>query len=249
MNVTLNEKEHVEYLDRNVGIIVSDEHTFGTDALLLASFSQAKKNDVICDLGTGCGIIPFLFYRDGNRSLTAVEIQENACSQVRRSIEMNEAGDYFTLINSDLRELDYRKFNGDFSLVTMNPPYTKANAGIQSARQNEKIARHETMCSIEDIAFCASRLLKFGGRICICGRPERLFETMKALSEKKLEPKRLRTVQKNSETAPWLFLLEARLGGKSGMTVLPPFYIEDECGCESEELLSVLGKYREETVI
>ena len=248
MEAKLNEKEHIEYLSEKTGIIVSDEHTFGTDALLLAYFASPKNSDVICDLGTGCGIIPFIFFRDGNKNITAVEIQENACNQVKRSIEMNSAEKSVTLINSDLRELDFRALNGKFSLVTMNPPYTKANGGIESENQNEKIARHETMCDISDVALCASKLLKYGGRLCICGRPERLFETMKALSDKKIEPKRLRTVQKNTSSAPWLFLLEGRLGGKSGMTVLPPLYIENDDKSESDELLSILGKYREETV-
>ncbi len=247
MNVTLGEKEHIEFLDEKTRVIVSDEHTFGTDAILLASFSSPKKNDIICDLGTGCGIIPFLFYRDGNRFLTAVEIQENACNQVERSIELNGAKDSFTLIHSDLRQLDFKLLNGKFSLVTMNPPYTKSNSGIKSEKESEKIARHETMCSISDIALCASKILKFGGRLCLCGRPERLFETMKALSEKKIEPKKLRTVHKNTKTAPWLFLLEARLGGKSGLTVMPPLYIENDDKSESEELLKILGKYREGT--
>jgi tRNA1(Val) A37 N6-methylase TrmN6 len=249
MDIKLNENEHIEYLSAEVGVFGSPAHTFGTDALLLASFAAPKKSDIICDLGTGCGIIPFLFYRDGNRKLTAVEIQKNACEQVRRSIEMNKAGEYFTLINSDLRELDFKNLNGKFSLVTMNPPYTKANGGIESEKDSEKIARHETMCSISDVALCSSRLLRFGGRLCVCGRPERLFETMKALSEKNIEPKRLRMVQKNTKTSPWLFLLEARLGGKSGMTVSSPLYIEDGNGNESEELLSILGKYREETAL
>ena len=249
MEVKLSEKEHIEYLSEDTGVVVSDEHTFGTDALLLASFSAPKKNDVICDLGTGCGIIPFLFFRDGYSNITAVEIQGNACDQVERSIEMNNAEDKINLINSDLRELDFVSLNGRFSLVTMNPPYTKANGGIESEKQNERIARHETMCDISDVALCASKILKFGGRLCICGRPERLFETMKALSDKKIEPKRLRTVQKNTESAPWLFLLEGRLGGKSGMTVLPPLYIEKDDGTESDELLSILGKYREETAL
>ena len=246
MNASLKEKEHIEYLSEKVGVIVSDEHTFGTDALLLASFASPKPNDVICDLGTGCGIIPFVFLRDGSKSITAVEIQENACEQVKRSIEMNEAKD-ITLIHSDLRELDFKELNGKFSLVTMNPPYTKAQGGIESEKESEKIARHETMCDISDVALCASKILKYGGRLCVCGRPERLFETMKALSERKIEPKRLRMVQKNTTCAPWLFLLEGRLGGKSGMTVLSPLYIENEDKSESDELLSILGKYREET--
>jgi len=246
MNVTLNEKEHIEYLGDNVGVIVSEEHTFGTDAILLASFSSAKKNDTICDLGTGCGIIPFLFLRDKAKNLTAVEIQQNACCQVERSIELNNAKESIRLINSDLRFLDFKELNGKFSLVTMNPPYTKAGGGIESGKNNEKIARHETMCSISDVASCASKLLKFGGRLCVCGRPERLFETMKSLSDKNIEPKRLRLVSKNPKTAPWLFLLEGRLGGKSGMTVMPQLFIEDDDGKESPELLSILGKYREE---
>jgi tRNA1(Val) A37 N6-methylase TrmN6 len=249
MNVPLNEKEHIEYLSEKVGVIVSDEHTFGTDALLLASFSSPKKSDVICDLGTGCGIIPFIFWRDGIKNITAVEIQKNACNQVERSIKMNSASLGVTLINSDLRKLDFKSLNGKFSLVTMNPPYTKAQGGIESEKQNEKIARHETMCDISDVALCASKILKFGGRLCVCGRPERLFETMKALSDKNIEPKRLRMVQKNTSSAPWLFLLEGRLGGKSGMTVSSPLYIENDDKTESDELLSILGKYREETAL
>lgn len=249
MDFKLSEKEHIEYLSEKTSVIVSDEHTFGTDALLLASFAAPKTNDVICDLGTGCGIIPFLFLRDGNKNITAVEIQANACDQVKRSIEMNSAEDKINLINSDLRELDFVSLNGKFSLVTMNPPYTKAKGGIESEKKNEKIARHEIMCDISDVASCASKILKFGGRLCVCGRPERLFETMKALSDKKIEPKKLRTVQKNTNSAPWLFLLEGRLGGKSGMTVLSPLYIENEDGTESDELLSILGKYREETAL
>ena len=243
MNVPLNEKEHIEFLSEKVGVIVSDEHSFGTDALLLASFSSPKKSDVICDLGTGCGIIPFIFWRDGIKNITAVEIQKNACNQVERSIKMNSASLGVTLINSDLRKLDFKSLNGKFSLVTMNPPYTKAQGGIESEKQNEKIARHETMCDISNVALCASKILKFGGRLCVCGRPERLFETMKALSDKNIEPKRLRMVQKNTSSAPWLFLLEGRLGGKSGMTVSSPLYIEND------ELLSILGKYREETAL
>ncbi|MBO4339347.1 MAG: methyltransferase [Clostridia bacterium] len=248
MNATLYENEHIEYLSEKTPVIVSDEHTFGTDALLLASFASPKSNDVICDLGAGCGIIPFIFLRDGNRKITAVEIQENACDQIKRSVEMNNAEDKITLINSDLKELDFASLNGRFSLVTMNPPYTKAQGGIESEKKSEKIARHETMCDISDVALCASKILKYGGRLCVCGRPERLFETMKALSDKKIEPKRLRMVQKNTKSAPWLFLLEGRLGGKSGMTVSSPLYIENDDGEESDELLSILGKYREETV-
>ena len=69
---------------------------------------------------------------------------------------------------------------------------------------------------------------------------------MTALSAHHIEPKRLRMVQKRMQTPPWLFLLEGRLGGNTGLTVLPPLYIEKETGGDSDELLKILGKYREE---
>jgi tRNA1(Val) A37 N6-methylase TrmN6 len=248
MDIKLNENEHVEYLSREVGVIVSPEHTFGTDALLLASFAEPKKSDDVCDLGTGCGIIPFLFFRDGIKNITGVEIQENACDQAQRSIEMNGAADSVKILNCDLKELPAKRYNGEFSLVTMNPPYKKANAGIKSRSKSEQIARHETMCTLDDITECCSKILKYGGRLCMCGRPERLFETMRAMSNHNIEPKKLRMVQKRVHTPPWLFLLEGRLGGNSGLTVLPPLFIEKETGGDSDELLAILGKYREETV-
>ena len=81
-SITLYDGEHIEDLGCDVGVIVSKQHTFGTDAMLLASFANPKRNDIACDFGTGCGIIPFLWLRDGKCSkISAVEIQENACNQ------------------------------------------------------------------------------------------------------------------------------------------------------------------------
>lgn len=77
--ITLNNDEHIEYLSRDLGLIVSKEHTFGTDALLLADFASPKRYDICCDFGTGCGIIPMLWCRDGcGKEISAVEIQEKA---------------------------------------------------------------------------------------------------------------------------------------------------------------------------
>lgn len=247
MDITLIENEHIEYLSKTVGVVVSKEHTFGTDAILLADFAAPKTKDIACDLGTGCGIVPFLFYRDGVQKTVAVEIQQNACAQVSRSIKFNSAENEIKLINSNLKDIKNPEYNGKFDLVTMNPPYKKAGSGIKNDGDSARIARHETECTLEDISACAARLLKFGGRFCVCGRPERLFETMNEMHRAKIEPKRLRTVHKNSFSAPWLFLLEGRYGGKSGMTVMNPLYIETDDGKESKELLSILGKYREET--
>lgn len=244
-NIELFEKEHIEYLSDDVGVIVSSNHTFGTDAILLASFACPKIKDKACDLGTGCGIIPFLWLRDGLcSSISAVELQKDAANQVERSIDLNSNSN-LQIYNYNLKNLKGVLPFGGYDLVTINPPYKKAQSGIESTENSAKIARHEVECTLEDIAKISSKLLKFGGKLCMCNRPERLFETLNEMHKAKVEPKRLRLVHKNSFSAPWLFLVEGRRGGKNGMTVMPPLFIENSDGGYSDEMLSILGKYRE----
>ena len=162
--ITLNKDEHIEYLSKDLGLIVSKEHTFGTDALLLADFASPKRYDVCCDFGTGCGIIPMLWCRDGcGKEISAVEIQEKACSQLTRSVKANDLQDKLFVYNADLKEAPRIFPCGKFDVITMNPPYKAENAGIKSQKENEKIARHETLCNLRDITKAASKLLKFGG--------------------------------------------------------------------------------------
>lgn len=246
-NIRLTENEHIEILGNGVGVIVSDEHTFGTDAMLLADFAAAKRNDTACDLGTGCGIIPMLWARDGRCDrIFGVEIQQKGYGQFLRSIEAFGLSEKVFAVNSDLRELKGKLSLGSFDLVTMNPPYKKENAGITSRKQSEQIARHETVCTFDDICKAASSLLKFGGRFSICIRPERMFEMMKTMSDCRLEPKRLRLVKSRAGEKPWLCLIESRLGGRSGMTVEPDFVLYGDDGGYTEEMNSILYLYRKD---
>ncbi len=246
-NTVLNENEHIEILGNGVGVIVSREHTFGTDAMLLARFCAAKKSDAACDLGTGCGIIPLLWKRDGIcKTVYGVEIQQKGFGQFQRSIEMNGLEESVFAVCSDLKDLKGKLPQGRFDLVSMNPPYKKENAGIKSAKENDKIARHETLCTLEDVCGAAASLLKYGGRFCVCIRPERMFEAMLGMKNHKLEPKRLRLVVSREGERPWLCLIEAKSGGKSGLSVEKNFVVYTENDRYSEEMNDILRLYREE---
>lgn len=242
----LRDNEHIEYIDGSLKLIVSDCHTFGTDALLLAAFSAPKRKNTVCDFGTGCGIIPFYWLREGIEKVHAVEIQPLACDQLTRSIEINSLGEKFCLINSDLRELKGKLPEGAFDLVTMNPPYTAEGHGIISASSADKIARHETSLELTDVFLSAARLLKFGGRMCICLRPERLTEAMMGMREAKIEPKRLRFVSQRDGKVPWLFLLEGKKGRNPGLIVEKELHIENPDGTPSEEMIKIIGTYKKE---
>ena len=207
---------------------VSEDHRFGTDAFLLAYYANVKPDSVVCDLCTGCGIIPLLWLKKNmSRPVAAIEISEQGCEQMNKAAGINSLGGRLEVYNKDLRNVREFLPAGEFDVVTMNPPYKAEGAGIVSADEFAARARHGLCCSLDDMCEAAAWLLKFGGRLCVCLRPERLCELMCKMSAAGIEPKRLRTVSKRDGCAPWLVLVEGKRGGKPGMTVEPQLNIYD----------------------
>lgn len=226
-------------------INVSKNHTFGTDAVLLSDFASSKKVKKHCDLGAGCGIISMLLLRDNIVGTSdGVEISDEAVALARHTAA-EYAEDRFNVVHADLKELKGILPFGEYDLVTCNPPYKADGAGIKSESATDKVARHETACSLYDVISVASRLLKSGGRFCICQRPERLSDMICLMRELKIEAKTVRFVSKKNGEEPWLVLLEGRRDGKSGMRVLPNLYVYKENGEYSEEMLGIYGPYKE----
>lgn len=244
-NVELLSSERLEPLGKNMKIVVSDDHTFGTDAVLLSDFSKIKRKEKAVDLGTGCGIIPLLWCKKETNSLTAVDIQEKAVSQAKKSVLLNSVEERLNVIQADLRNLKGVLPFGEFDLVTMNPPYKPVGSGIESLSEADKIARHETMCKIEDAVSAAASLLRFGGRFCMCHRPERLCDIIVAMREGKLEVKRIRFVCEKEGVAPWLVLVEGKRGAKPHVTVEKSLIMKNSDGLVSDELREIFGDYME----
>lgn len=217
-----------EQLGERVWVCVSEEHRFGTDAFLLADFAAPRRKDTVCDLGTGCGIIPLYIYKQYNiKKCYGVEIQKDAAEQFQMGIERSGAEDVLTALAADLKDAPALLPKGSFGLVTCNPPYKANGAGLQSDGEAAKIARHEISCTVDDVCRSAAALLRFGGRFCLCQRPERLADVITAMREHGIEPKRLRFVAKNPKSRPWLFLMEGKKGSKPFMQVEPSLYLEE----------------------
>lgn len=87
-------------------------------------------------------------------------------------------------------------------------------------------ARHTGSCTTADAVDCARRALRDGGRFLLCQRPEQLAEILAALRAARLEPKRLAFVKNRPDAAPWLFLVEAQKGRKTGLRVEPDILIQ-----------------------
>ena len=137
-------------------------------------------------------------------------------------------------VMADLRE--WRSAE-PLDLITCNPPYKTGNSGIKNRADETSIARHEMLCTVYDVCAAAKRSLRYGGRLCMCNRPERIADVICAMRECKIEPKRLRPVQKDPQSDPWLILVEGRLGGGNYLKMEKPLYIKGENGEEySQEM-------------
>lgn len=234
-------------------ILVSETHRFGTDAFLLASFAQPRRSERAADLGTGCGIIPTLWLGTGaTAGCVGFELSEEACALARETAALNGDSERFSVLHIDLRTLT-RAGNTSgvsveresFGLVACNPPYFAERSGYISPDPQRAQARSELTCSVTDVCEAAAYLLRYGGRLCLCHRPERLTDVLCAMRGCGIEPKRLRMVQQSPEKAPWLVLVEGRRGGKSGLDLLPPMYMLGADGKPSAELEDIYAQYRE----
>lgn len=238
---------HPEPLGDGFCVYVTKTHHFSTDTVLLADFSMPAGAKKCADLGTGCGTIPLLWLKS-NRNLTvdAVELQEEAYKLAKMSFEANGLEGKVNAVNSDLRNLRGVLPFGCYNLVACNPPYKSGGSGILNPDSQKTIARHESVCTLDDICKAASELLQFGGSFCLCQRPERLPDVTESMRKFGIEPKRIRLVQQRKSKPPKLFLIEGRRGGKRGYTeVMPTLFIEDENGGFSEEMLQIYGSYKE----
>ncbi|MFT3952272.1 MAG: methyltransferase [Oscillospiraceae bacterium] len=228
-----------ENIGKDIQVCISADHRFGTDAFLLADFAGARHKDNVLDLCAGNGIVGLLVWRNfAPAALTGIEIQPQAFEQMRRGAAASGL-DGFTPVLGDLRSFHAEKA---FDLVTCNPPYKADGMGRQNPAQAQAVARHELLCTLDDVCVSAARNLRFGGRLCLCNRPERLCDIMVSMRAHGIEPKRIRFVAKDTASAPWLVLAEGRKGGGAFLKVEPTLIVGGAAaGTYSEEMKRVYG--------
>ncbi len=206
----------------------------GLDSFLLSSLPKLKPGLRVCDLGCGTGLLSLLLLqRQPALTVTGLDIQEEAIRLATLAALENGLTDRLRFCLGDLRETPLPA--GDYDLVVCNPPYFPPNSGPPPKGKARRTARTEQDCTLEDVCGAASRLLRWGGALCLVHKPERLADLFCALRPAGLEPKRLRLVSPRPEAAPALVLLEARRGGKPGLAILPPLILESD-GAPTEEL-------------
>ncbi|MBQ9489041.1 MAG: tRNA1(Val) (adenine(37)-N6)-methyltransferase [Lachnospiraceae bacterium] len=240
----LKEKERLDDLQLSGLRIIQDPERFcfGMDAVLLSGFVKAKRGDELLDLGTGTGILPLLLSAKTQCGhLTGLEIQEESADMARRSVALNHLEEKISIVTGDLKAAGTIFAPASFDCITCNPPYMIGNHGIQNPEAPKAIARHEILCTFEDVAAAAEKLLKSGGKFFLVHRPFRLAEIIVTLTRHKLEPKRMRLVYPFADKEPNMVLIEAVRGGNSRMTVEAPLILFEAPGIYSQEIQRDFG--------
>ena len=196
-------------------------YRFTSDSVLLSRFAKARNGEKVADFCAGSGIVAFHFYAlnkdKKNLSFTLFELQEELSALSKKTAEYNDF-DNFSFVCGELQNLP-KEYNEAFSLVLCNPPYERG--GFENDDYKKAICRKEITITLPEIARAAAKSLKYGGRLCMLHRADRIAEVCYTLHETKLEVKKIQFVGGRCATKPYLVMIEAVKGGKPNVEILP----------------------------
>ncbi len=222
MEIQLTPTEVLEDMQINGLKIVQDTglYRFTSDSVLLTRFARARRGEKIADFCAGSGIVAFHFHAlhpENKHDFTLFELQESLASLAKKTIAYNDF-ENFEVVVGKLQEMEER-FRERFALVLCNPPYERAGSGFDNDEYEKAICRKELTLNLKEIAQAAAFALKFGGRICMLHRADRIAEVCYELKRVNIEVKRIQFVLGGGK--PYLVMVEGVKGGKPGCEILP----------------------------
>ena len=242
--IELKQDERLDDLERNGYKIIQNPNKFcfGMDAVLLSGFAHVRKGENVLDMGTGTGIIPILLEaKTEGKHFTGLEIQAESADMARRSVAYNHLEEKVNIVTGDIKEASTLFPLSSFDVITSNPPYMTNAHGIKNPEAPKAIARHEVLCTLEDLVRETSRLLRPGGRFYMIHRPFRLVEIFQTLTAYKLEPKRMKLVYPFVDKEPNMVMIEAIRGAKSMIKVEEPLIVYKEPGVYHVVIYDIYG--------
>lgn len=217
----LKDNERLDDLQFNNMYIIQDPegYCFTSDAVLLANHVTVKKGDKVCDLGTGSGIIPILMAAKTELShAVGLELIDRQVDMATRSVEYNGLQDRVEIVHGDIKEADKIFGSGVFDLVVSNPPYGIVGTGDMKKDSWIARSRYEITVTLEEVIRTASKIVRYGGRVAIINKAERLAEMTCLMTKYGIEPKKLINIFRKGDMADTV-IVEGSRGGKKGMKV------------------------------
>ncbi|MBE5751938.1 MAG: methyltransferase domain-containing protein [Clostridiales bacterium] len=222
--VQLGEYEQLEDMQIDGLQIVQDTrlYRFTSDSVLLTRFARAKNGDNVADFCAGSGVVAFHFYalnrkKYKNLQFTLFELQPALSELSKKTADVNGFTN-FAFQCGRLQEFP-NELRESFSLVLCNPPYERG--GLENDEYEKAICRKEITVNLKEIALAAAKALKYGGRIAILNRADRVAELCYTFREVGIEIKRLQFVAGKAGAKPYLVMAEGVKGGKPSCDIMP----------------------------
>ena len=248
MNIELKKDERIDDLEYKGLKIIQNKNgfCFGMDAILLSDFSKnIKKNSVVVDIGTGTGILSILLTgKTDLKKVYAIEVQEEVCDMVRRSILLNNLEKKIEVININVKEILSKIDKNTIDVVVTNPPYKKQNSGCINEEKKKLISRHEILGNLEDFIMQSSIILKQYGEFYMVNKVERLATIIELMKKYKIEPKELRFVCSKANKPPNLVLIKGVRNGREFLKVRENLIIYNDDGSYTDEIYKIYNKKR-----
>lgn len=244
MDVMLNENERLDDLEYKGLRLIQDKngYCFTSDAVLLANMVRAGKNDVVVDFGCGNGVVAILVAgKTTAKSVVGIEMQECAYELAVRNVELNAMQDRIRLINDDIINADRVLGKESVSVVVCNPPYFEKDSGQKRVSESVALSRHESTCNLDDIVTKASEVLKYGGKLWMIHKCERMAEVLTSMSNHNLEPKKVTLIYPKANKIPDTFVVEGKKSSASGMKI-DSIVVYDQEGNMTEQAKRLYNK-------
>ncbi len=134
-----------------------------TDSCLFGAWiTIPSTTKTILDIGTGTGLLSLMLAQKTKASITGIEIDDGAFEQTISNFKNSRWNDKLTIVQGDVRTYP---FNQKFDFIVCNPPFFKDK--IISFSQAEKIAKHSTHLSLEELFISIDRLLNENGKCAL----------------------------------------------------------------------------------
>ena len=226
---------------------------FGIDAVLLSAFTRMKKGNCVYDLGCGNGILELLLsararelkcaHGAGECRFTGLEVQPAAVEMARESVRLNGLEGQVQIVEGNICAVKELFPAQCADVVVSNPPYMVPAAAKANSTDEKTIARHEVLCSLDDVVGAAKWLLKSNGSFFMIHRPYRLQKIFSSLEKYHLTPRRMQLVYPKVTLPPEMVLIEARPNYKPDLKIEPALIMYGSDGEYTSEFKAYCGGF------
>lgn len=201
-------------------------YAYNSDTLFLYDFARSflKPGNRVLEIGAGSGVLGLLCARDVEIKLVMVEKMREMAIYLRENIRVNA-------ICAEVLECDFLSLSAEscpsFDVALSNPPFYHKEV-LKSENPSLYAARYEENLPFKELLGQLKRFLKPRGIFVFCFDSKQSDRVFYELKNQGFNAEYARFVHPRSNKEATLVMIQARLGSKSVLKILPPLFVYAE---------------------